>query len=98
MYYFELRYTHETFADHSIKRLYRIALQTGIEHIREYGCIGKYDIIRIYDKNDVEVVSMHFGQAISDRGQDFSTVRIRTRNHRNNVRSGHFYTVRKFNL
>lgn len=98
MYYFYLRDSEETFADHSLKRLYKLAVQTGIDRVREYGHFSRYDIIRIYDENDEEVVTMHFGQVGVLRGQAFSTVRIRTRNYHYNVRSGHFYTVRKYNI
>lgn len=100
MYSAYIPVTLEVIQCYDLKKLYKIVVATGIDLIRNNGLITTYAdrIVIENDETGEQIASIHFGQAITERGTDYSSVRVRTYHGKHNVDEHHWYTVRQFDL
>lgn len=100
MYSAYIPVTLEVIQCYDLKKLYKVVVATGIDLIRNNGLITKYAgrIVIENDETGEEIASIHFGQSLSERGTDYSSVRVRAYCGKHNTHEEHWYTVRQFAL
>lgn len=100
MYSAYIPVTLEVIQSCDLEKLYKAVVATGIDLIRNNGLITRYADRIVIENNETgeEIASIHFGQSISERGTNYSSVRVRAYNGKHNVDEHHWYIVRQFDL
>lgn len=98
MYSAKFNVTDEEFFHHDLHKLFNLVVSHGIELMREYGYISKFDVVRICDDYYDPICSIHFGQSYPELGTDYASVRVRAYQGNNNKNRCRFYRIRTYKL